>query len=235
MSRVITPEAIISYPNLLEPRAMGNGKPKYGAAFVFTPEAQETPAFKAMEKALVDAMVGGFGKKAAAAVVQAVQAVKSGKAVGDEIKVGGIRWPIRYDGGAKGYPEGSCYVNARSERKPGVVSIFPGPDGKPARLTDDEIQDQVYPGSVVKASLDAYSYGPGDHGNKGVTFGLGNIQRIRDGERLDGATPAQDEFEADADAVADLSDLEDTLDGVEDAADDEGDEEGGDDLTELLG
>jgi hypothetical protein len=85
-----------------------------------------------------------------------------------------------------------------------VVSIYPDPvTGKPSQITDP---DKVYPGVIVQATIEAYGYDR--DGNRGVTFGLGNIQVRRDGDRLDSAKAASDEFEADATAVADLSDLE---------------------------
>ena len=56
MARLITPEAILSYPTLFEPRAVkGDDKsePKYSAALVFVPEAQKDPLYKAMKAAVV--------------------------------------------------------------------------------------------------------------------------------------------------------------------------------------
>lgn len=221
MARIITPEAILSYPNLFTPRAMGDQEPKYSCALVF-PEGTDLTA---MKQAALDALTEEWGEKAPAMV-----------------KAGQARWPFRDnpdDVALKGYPEGSTFVNVRSNRKPGVVSIFPDPStGKPTPVTDEA---QVYPGVIVRASLDAYTYDT--QGNKGVTFGLGNVQIIRDGDRLDGRSHAEDEFEADPDALADLSDLT----GEDGGGGGEGDEsqpagvaadgsaEDGDDLSDLLG
>ena len=52
-------------------------------------------------------------------------------------------------------------------------------------------------------------------GNKGVSFSLAGVQIIKDGDRLDGSIAAVDAFDADMDAVADLADLTDSLDGTE--------------------
>lgn len=182
MARIRTPEAILSYPRLFEPDENG----KYSCCLVF-PAGTD---LRELRQALTEAGKEKFGDKFTAA------AIKSGR----------IKWPLRDDADdveAKGYPEGSTFVNVRTTRKPQVVSIYPDPKtGKPTPITDP---DQVYPGVVVMATIEAYGYDR--DGNRGVTFGLGNIQVRRDGERLDGAKAASDEFEADATAVADLGDL----------------------------
>lgn len=209
MARTITPEAILSFPNLFEPRAMGGGDPKYSCALIF-PEGTDLTDLK---KAAAAALKEKFGGKAKA------------------IRKTGY-WPFRDDPddvAQKGYPEGCTFINVRTTRKPGLVSIVPDPEtGKPMPLTDPE---KWYPGAVVRASIEAYGFDT--EGNRGVTFGLGNLQWIRDGDRLDGRSAAQDEFEADPDAVADLSDLtDDDVDDVGDGAPESDEDE--DDLSDLL-
>lgn len=178
-TRVITPEAIISYPTLFEPRASEEGKqPKYSCALIF-PEGTDLTELKAAAK---EAAVEKFGAKLPK----------------------NLRMPFRDDGEEKGYPEGSIFFNARGTRKPGVVAAYADPrTGKPAVIDDPEA---VYPGQIVRASVTAYGYDVS--GNRGVAFGLNNVQILRDGERLDGGRSATDEFEATAPAP-DLSDLED--------------------------
>ena len=39
-------------------------------------------------------------------------------------------------------------------------------------------------------------YGFSTNGNKGIAAGLGNIQKLRDGESLGGRTNAEDDFDA---------------------------------------
>ena len=45
------------------------------------------------------------------------------------------------------------------------------------------------------------------NGSKGVSFGLQNLQKLRDGERIDGRMRPEDEFEAIESGAADLDDL----------------------------
>jgi hypothetical protein len=103
----------------------------------------------------------------------------------------GLRSPFR-DGDEKeldGYA-GCIYLRVSSKNKPGVV--------------DETLQpiieaSGIYAGCYVRASVRAYAYD--QNGNKGVAFGLNNIQKLRDGEPFGGGpSKAEDDFEAVASA-----------------------------------
>lgn len=183
--KVITPEAVISYPYIFTPQKDDKGREKYSAALVFLPGTD----ISALKQAAMSVLIDKFGEKEAANKISKKQ----------------VRMPFRDDAEAKGYPEGSIFINVRSEKQPGVVSIYPDPaTGKPMPIVDP---DAIYPGAFVRASLTAFYYD--QEGNRGVSFGLNNLQKTRDGERLDGRSSAQDEFEADPNAkLADLGDLD---------------------------
>jgi hypothetical protein len=181
--RLIAGPFIISYPNLFRARSGPNGgEDRYSAAFVTLPETD----LSEMNKAIVAVGTEKWGDKFKSLA-------KSGK----------IRLPIREDGEEKGYPEGSVFFNARSARAPGVVSTIPDKDGLPSAIEDE---DEIYPGAVVRASLTLYAYDV--NGNRGIGVGLNNVQKIRDGERLDTFVDARSEFDADPNAVADIASLE---------------------------
>lgn len=209
-----TPEAIASYVFLNTPqKSMNEGeKDKYSMVLVFTTEAQKSPLFKAMKKAAVDAAIEKWGDKAAGMI-------RSDK----------IRMPFRDDWEEKGYPEGSVFITVKNEKKPGVVSIYPDPNNgnKPMPITDE---DEIYSGMICCATVRAFAYD--QKGNKGVSFALNNVQKLRDGERIDGRKKAEDDFEADLDAVGNLEDLENGEDtppakskGRKDVDEDDGDED----------
>lgn len=173
-AKVITPEAILSYPWIWKPQPADKegGKPKYGAMFVFLAGADLAP----IKAALLFAAKEKFGESAE-------EMIRAGK-----IEV------AFHKGEKKDLPAGSYYLNARSEQQPGVVGAEPDPnDSTKARKITAEAE--LYPGCIVRASLRAYGYDW--KGKKGVTFGLNNIQKLRDGPRLDGRKQAQDEFEPD--------------------------------------
>lgn len=83
-----------------------------------------------------------------------------------------------------GYAEGWTLIRASSKQKPGIV----GPD---AQAVDDE--RQVYPGRWAFVTLSAFAYE--NSGNRGVSFGLRNVQLVHHDNPLGGgAARAEDEF-----------------------------------------
>lgn len=99
-----------------------------------------------------------------------------------------LRTPLR-DGDVdkEGNPnyEGKVFVNASSKFKPGVVD---------QALNEIISKDEFYPGCYARATVNCYAY---DYmGNCGLSLGLQNIQKVRDGERLDSVVDAASDFEA---------------------------------------
>lgn len=80
------------------------------------------------------------------------------------------------------------FFAARSKDRPGVV----GANGKAEGVEPEH----VYPGRYVKASIQVFGYET--DGNKGVTFGLVNVQLLDDADELvigGGRVSAESEFE----------------------------------------
>lgn len=182
MSSLITPRATLSYPFLAEPQKDDKGKEKYSCALVFAKGTDLT----ALRNALVDAAKAKWGNK-----------VKIGKVeytIEEAIEKGKLRLPFRTDAEEKGYPAGSTFINVRSEKKPGAVFAWADETGRPARIPQDKIAEELYPGAIVRASLSPFGYDR--EGNIGITFGLNNVQKLAEGERLDGRKAAEDEFTA---------------------------------------
>lgn len=98
----------------------------------------------------------------------------------------GLRNPIR-DGDAEkaemdGYA-GHWFMTARSSNRPGLVNQ----NVKPILS-----QDEFYAGCFARASVTAYAYEKS--GNKGVAFGLQNVQKLKEGEPFSGRSKAEDDF-----------------------------------------
>jgi hypothetical protein len=188
MTRLITPPCRASYPKLFEPEINDQGKKVWSVTLLIEDTEEGRTFLKAAEKEAEEAARAKFGARY------------------DSLrKSPSFKWAIRYDTDkyASLTPKVLAYVNVRSyETPPGVVSIYAGPDGKPAKITDPAL---IYPGCYLRASLHAYATDRPD--SKSVSFGLGNVQKLRDAERIDSRVNAQDEFEADATAAADLDDL----------------------------
>ena len=79
---------------------------------------------------------------------------------------------------------GCYFFNANSRQAPQVV------DAKVQPILD---QSEVYSGCYGKISVTFYGYN--SNGNRGIADGLGNIQKLRDGESLGGRTSAADDFQ----------------------------------------
>ena len=163
---LITPQAILSYPALFEPKPNDSGDLFYSCALVFPPGTNLDELRAAADTAGREKFGAKWNPKT-------------------------HKLPFRDDAEDKGYPSGSVFINMKSKGKPGIVDRYAGTDGKPRPITEP---DQLYAGALVRASVRFYGYEA--KGNKGVAVALNNLQKLGDGERLDGRARAEDEFSA---------------------------------------
>ncbi len=178
--KATTPEFRASFAWIFKPQPPMEGAqdptPKYGVTMLFDAKARATPAYKAMQALAITALKEKFGDKI----------VPDGNGW-FKLKAGGaLKNPFR-DGAEKGELEGyegMVFVAATSKMQPGLV----GPDLQ--RIISD--QDFVS-GHYARATVTAYGYDKA--GNKGVAFGLQNVQKLRDGEAFSGRTAAEQDFD----------------------------------------
>ena len=81
--------------------------------------------------------------------------------------------------------EGMMYINPSSKRKPQVV------DRQVQPILDES---EIWSGCYCNVSIAVFHFDVTE--NKGVSFGLNNIQLVKEGERLGGAPNADEEFSA---------------------------------------
>ena len=157
----------ISFANIWEPKAINGGDEKYS----------------------VSCLIPKSDKKTIARIQKAVEAAKED---GKTRKWGGkippnLKLPLR-DGDIdrpddENYED--CYfLNASSKDAPQVV------DRKVNPVLDPMM---VYSGCYCNVSVNFYAFNA--NGNRGVAAGLGNIQFVRDGERLSGKASADADFD----------------------------------------
>lgn len=176
-TKVITGKVRFSYANVFEPTAMQDGQtPKYNVSIIIS--KSDTKTVEAIKKAIEAAKEAGKSKIAD----------KNGK-----IPVN-LKTPLR-DGDEErpddpAY-ENSYFINANSERKPGIVDR----DLNPIISRDD-----FYSGCYGRASINFYTF---NVNSKGIACGLNNLQKLEDGERLAGGSSAEEDFGGD-NAVDDL-------------------------------
>lgn len=102
--------------------------------------------------------------------------------------------------GLDGFPEGSTFITCKTKRRPGVI------DGQKNPITDAQ---DIYPGCWVRATVKPFAY---DHtGNRGVSFSLNNVQKVKEGDPLGAFSKAEDDF----DEVENWNDEEEATPGDE--------------------
>lgn len=156
----------LSYFNGWEPKSINGGTEKYSVSVLIPKDDLET--LKNIEQAIdaaIDEGIAKFGGK------------KPNKAA--------IKTPLR-DGDIERDDEaykGHYFINANSIIKPQIVDLNVQP------ILD---RNEVYSGCYARVSLSFYAFN--SNGNKGIACGLGNIQKVKDGEPLGARSSASDEF-----------------------------------------
>lgn len=161
----------ISYAHIWKPNTNQDDTPgKYGTALLIPKDDKKT--ITKIENAIKAAIDAGKSKLAN----------KQGKVV-----VNGLKLPLRdadEEEIADDAYKGMMFFNASSDRKPQVVNR------RKERIEDE---DEVYSGCFCNVSINFYAFNR--DGNKGIAAGLGNIQKVKDGERLAGGHTADDDFD----------------------------------------
>ena len=149
------------------------------------PQGETDPSKARYQLTIVLPKTDPFWKEAAAAI-KATATEKWGKVPAkfkNPIKDGD---EIVDDDGELKYPEfkGCFTLQAATKRRPGIVNAQLQP------ITDP---DELYSGAYYRATMGTFAW---DHptGGKGVSFNLNNVQKVRDGEPLDGSTSADKDF-----------------------------------------
>lgn len=187
--KLITPKARIAFANqLFVPKApKGGGAVKYGCTLIFDAEAQKTAEFAKLRAAISKA--GGDERKN-----------WDGTKFAELAKAGKVKVPILKgddnldDAGVvrEGFA-GAVYIRPTSKLAPQIV------DQKMQVITEQTV---LYSGAYVRASLGIFTYHV--DGNRGISFGLRNVQKLADGPPLGSFSRADDDFSPVADAGGDL-------------------------------
>jgi len=171
-TKVVTGKVRLSYANIFEPKSINGSEPKYSVSLIIPKE--DTQMVETIKQAIENAKERDKGKW-------------NGKIPAN------LKTPLR--DGDEERPDDEAYansyfVNANSTKAPAVVSTEKDRStGKAIRLGEDE----VYSGCYARVSINFYGFNAS--GNKGIACGLGNIQKVADGERLGGGSTAEEDFE----------------------------------------
>lgn len=179
-TKVVTGVVRLSYVHLLEPWSGQPGnEPKYSVCLLI-PKSDKATVSKlksAIEAALERDKVKWGGKVPAnlkLSLRDGDEALESGEREGEEYR-------------------GHYFMNVSSKQKPGIV------DGHVQEIID---ANEIYSGIYARVSINAFGYNT--NGNRGVSFGLNHVQKVRDGEVLGGGRGrAEDDFDVLTDSESD--------------------------------
>lgn len=153
-AKVTTGTFRVSFPHVFKPQTTPNGDQRYSVVMLFP--SDDKASIKKLKALAKSAAHEKWGK-------ELVEAKK--------IKV---NMPFR-DGEEKSHQydgyEGCVFATASSKNQPNVV------DQQMEKIVD---ASEFYPGCYARASVNAYAWEW--KGKKGVSFGLINLQKVKDGE-----------------------------------------------------
>jgi hypothetical protein len=169
-TKVVTGEVRLSYVHLWEPYAQNaDQEPKYSVALLIPKEDKAT--LSKIRKAQAAALEAGLASKFNG---------KKPPNLKNTLRDGDEEMDLEKN------PEyaGHYFMNVNSKTKPGIVdrSVKPIEDSS-----------EVYSGCYARVSINAFAYNTS--GNKGISFGLNHVQKLRDGEFLGGRSKAEDDFD----------------------------------------
>ena len=171
LTKVVTGVVRLSYANVWEPASINGSNPKYSVSLIIPKtDAKTIDAINAAVDAAIKDGAAKFGGKI------------PNKAA--------LKLPLR-DGDLERDDEaykGAYFVNANSTTAPQIVDRSVQP------ILD---RAEVYSGCYARVSVNFYAFN--SNGNRGIACGLGNIQKVRDGEPLGGRSSAADDFATDVD------------------------------------
>ena len=170
-TKVVTGVVRLSNANVWEPASINGSNPKYSVSLIIP--KTDTKTIDAINAAVDAAIKDG--------------AAKFGGKIPNKAA---LKLPLR-DGDLERDDEaykGAYFVNANSTTAPQIVDRSVQP------ILD---RAEVYSGCYARVSVNFYAFN--SNGNRGIACGLGNIQKVRDGEPLGGRSSAADDFATDVD------------------------------------
>ena len=158
-TKLTTGKVRLSYANIWKPKAMAEGQEEKYSVSLLIPKS-DTKTVNAIKQAIKTA-------------AEEAQHTKFGGKV-----PGNLKSPLR-DGDDERSDDpnyaGHYFMNCSSKSKPIIV------DRRREQIVNE---DEVYSGCFAHVSVNFYAYNTS--GNKGVACGLGNIQKVADGDPLSG-------------------------------------------------
>ena len=170
MGNLVTGRVRFSYVNIFEPRVTPNGDEKYSITILIPKNDTDTyqrisaEINKTLQENLTNVFGGVMPANPKLPIHDGDGLRQSGEPYGAECK-------------------GHWVITANSNNAPEVVD---------ANCNPIISKKEVYSGCYGRVSLRFYAYN--QNGNRGIGCGLGNVQKVEDGQPLDGRTTAAEDF-----------------------------------------
>lgn len=170
-TKVTTGKVRLSYAHLFEAHAIDGNDPKFSVSVIIPKSDKVT--LQAIKDAVDEAKELGKSRLVSKQGGQIPANLKTPLRDGDEERPDDDAYK-------------NCYfLNASSKNKPGVV--------------DQDVQPvldatEVYSGCYGRLTINFYAFSAS--GNKGIAAGLGNVQKLAEGEPLGGFTSAASDFDS---------------------------------------
>lgn len=170
MGNLVTGKIRFSYVNVFSPRVTPNGEEKYSVTILIPKNDIDTyqrisdEINKCLQENLASTFSGVMPSNPKLPIHDGDGLRQSGEPYGAECK-------------------GHWVITANSNSAPEIVD---------ANCNPIISKNEFYSGCYGRASLRFYAYN--QNGNKGIGCGLGNVQKLEDGQPLDGRTTAIEDF-----------------------------------------
>lgn len=172
MENLVTGKVRFSYANVFEAKAINEGEAKFSVTLLIPKSDTNTyqrimaEINRTLQENVADTFKGVMPANPSLPIYDGDGLRPSGESFGAECK-------------------GHWVISAKSNSAPEVVD---------ANLNPIISKNEFYSGCYGRASIRFYAYNR--NGNKGIGCGLGNIQKLEDGQPLDGRTTAAEDFGA---------------------------------------
>jgi hypothetical protein len=174
-TKVVTGKVRFSFVNVFEAKAFGEGQtPKYSVMLLIPKSDVGTIARikKAIDAAAQKGLSTKFGGRLPAVLKTTLK--DADKDTDQDGEIFADKWD---------YTAGHYIINVSSKVQPQIVDAQLNPIINPA---------EFYSGCYGRASINFFAYN--NNGNKGISAGLNNLQKLEDGESLGSVTTAEQDF-----------------------------------------
>jgi hypothetical protein len=179
-NRLLTPRFRVSFPQVFEKSSYNGGEPRYSLVGLFYPEQfteKDKAKWQAIRAKLSEVCLEFFKKD--------LKKMKEDRTFKFPFHKGDEK---TYEG--YGDPKMIYFSMANSKRKPQILDIPQGPGQQGEPITSDN-SEEFYAGCWARASVNPYAF---SKIGKGLSIGLGNIQKLKDDKSFEGFTSAEDDF-----------------------------------------